>query len=169
MTKNTKDTAELIRAAYNGHYGYCKRLIADGANVNGKDRQGFTALHCTAVHAEKSRETEIIELLLDNGANIDIQTWQMETALHMAIREFHLDAAKMLIERGANVNIKDNEGFTALHSAASFGYTDICKLLLEHGADINADDLDGNTALYWAEENGHIEARELLLSYGAAK
>lgn len=50
----------LIVAAANGDTAICKLLLSFGANVNAKDKNGWTALH----YATRDRQTEVVELLL---------------------------------------------------------------------------------------------------------
>lgn len=50
-------------------------------NINSKDEDGFTALHLAADRGH----LEIVKLLIDAGADLDIKTDDEETALHLGM------------------------------------------------------------------------------------
>ena len=74
---------------------------------------------------------------LDKGFQLSAMSW---SALHG-----QTEAIQLLIENGAEVNIKSGDGATPLHSAAFFGRTDVVKLLLENGANPQARNNEGAT------------------------
>ena len=84
-------------------------------------------------------ETEIVKLLIDNGADVNVRDdktgW---TVLMWATQRGHTDIAKQLIDNGADVNANYN-GQTALGLAStkSWGREDIMKLLIDNGAKDN--------------------------------
>jgi ankyrin repeat protein len=105
------DLNEALRiAAFNGDTEQVQTLIAEGANVNGRDENGETALMAAALIG-------------------------------------HLDTAEALIASGAEVNSVTVDGETALMAAAFAGQTEIVKTLLNSGAQINGTDFKGETAL----------------------
>ena len=65
----------LFRAAYNGHVDDAKYAIENGADVNGKGRNGWTAMHkaCAMGHLK------IITLLLNKGADVNLANKYGET------------------------------------------------------------------------------------------
>lgn len=88
--------------------------------------------------------TKIAELLLDCGANLDIQNSKGETALMYACRILHYDIVKLLVERGAQVNLKEKrDECTALMSTIEMwhsNYKDTILLIvavLAQSADVN--------------------------------
>jgi ankyrin repeat protein len=68
---------------------------------------GWTALHCLAYSCA---EPLVLDLLLDNGADIDIRNTQDMTLLHLLLdrREIPLELLRAFIDRGANVTAEDN-------------------------------------------------------------
>jgi len=58
-----------------------------------------------------------MELLLDNGANINAVNNGGCSTLHVAVNKQHLDCVKVLLDRGCDVNIQDTYGDTAQHDA----------------------------------------------------
>ena len=58
------------------------------------------------------------------------------TALHIAVKNGHLDVTKYLISQGAEVIKGNNEGWTALHIAVKNGHLDVTKYLISQGAEV---------------------------------
>lgn len=79
-----------------------------------------------------------MKLLLDNGADANIQGEDGETALYAAAIQGHKNVVQILLDRGANVNAKGGEFNSALQAASATGNEDVVQLLLDYGADINA-------------------------------
>ena len=52
-------------------------------------------------------------LLIEAGANLDVQDDDGKTALMYAVQKIHLEAIKYLIEYGADITLKSKEGLTA--------------------------------------------------------
>jgi ankyrin repeat protein len=78
-----------------------------------------------------------------------------ETALHYAIVESNLEAARVLLAHGADVNARDHGGKPPLLNAAIVGNPDVVKFLLSRGADPTLQDENFDTALHyalWAKE-----------------
>jgi ankyrin repeat protein len=84
------------------------------------------------------------------------------TALLLASRDGHLNAAKLLVEVGADVNLADPNGMTPLLMALTNGQLDVAKFLLEHGANPSRADWWGRAPL-WAA----VDARNLAVRSGA--
>ena len=72
------------------------------------------------------------------------------TALHWAIYENKVDAAKRLLEYGANAEAKTLHGRTALHVACILGEDKMCAVMISAGASVNALDLERNTPVHYA-------------------
>ena len=84
------------------------------------------------------------------------------TALLLASRDGHLDAARLLVEVGADVNLADPNGLTPLLMALTNGQVSVAKLLLQHGADPHRSDWWGRQPL-WAA----VDIRNLAVRSGA--
>ena len=56
---------------------------------------------------------EIIQVLLEHGAEINAQDTDGQTALHYACSVGHENVIKVLLENKANVDVQDNDGNTA--------------------------------------------------------
>ncbi|XP_027775345.1 uncharacterized protein LOC107030791 isoform X2 [Solanum pennellii] len=92
----------LHKAARKGDVADIKKCIAEGANVNGKDQNGWTPLHRAAF---KGR-VEVAKVLVNNGAKLDVVDYVGYTPLHLAIEAGQEDVAIYLIAQGAKANLK---------------------------------------------------------------
>ncbi|PKY44925.1 ankyrin [Rhizophagus irregularis] len=95
-----------------GNVQIVKKLIDEyDVKIDYKDNLGREAIHHAAIIGNK----EMIELLFEKGANINVQdNWDKFTSLHHAAKEGHVNVVKYLINAcRANVDIKDNHGKTA--------------------------------------------------------
>lgn len=84
-------------------------------NLKIKNEKKQTPLH-VAVLVENQ---ETVELLINKGADLNINGNAGQTPLHVAIRTKNQDAIKLLIEKGADLKIKDNYNQSALDLATS--------------------------------------------------
>lgn len=79
---------------------------------------------------------EIVEALIENGADINITCLYGETALHKAYQSDKIDIVKILIKNGADVNIKNDIKQTALYYALEYGKEEIADILMKNGANL---------------------------------
>ena len=98
---------------------------------------------------------EIVQLLLDHGADIHAQD---DDPICWASRYGHLEIVQLLLDHGADVHACDDY---PLRWASYNGHLEIVQLLLDHGANVHARD---DYSLRWASANGHTTIVELLRS-----
>ena len=72
------------------------------------------------IEATSNGDLEMVQLLLENGANIEARDQRGETALMMAIRKDDLEMVQLLLEHGANIEARDQRGETALMIAVYY-------------------------------------------------
>jgi ankyrin repeat protein len=144
------------------------------------------------LHFAVSRgDKNIVEILIEKGADINAKRNDNNTALHFAARRGSRDIVEFLLEKGADLSFKDNLGYTPLGWARKQGYNRVIALLLEHGAkeslhdaviagdieavkrflsegcDISSGDSEGLNPLHLAAMHDHSEIIELLIAKGA--
>lgn len=86
-------------------------LLDAGVSVN----SFFSTFNTTPLMCAVTNEAqcEILQLLLDRGADVDFKSHRGFTALHIAAIFTNTEAIKLLIERGAEISSKDKFGNTA--------------------------------------------------------
>ncbi|EJZ18012.1 ankyrin repeat domain-containing protein [Rhizobium sp. Pop5] len=114
--------------------------------------------------AAKSGDVAAIAAALDQGADIEEQD-KGATALLLAIRSSHPEAAELLIERGASVTKESGLGLP-LTAAVLNNSADLMRLLLAHGADPNAA-VRGERMLHFAVAGDCLDCVKVLVEAGA--
>ena len=138
-------------------------IFIDAKGVDAIVRDGRTVL----IYAAWNGSTEVVKLLIDNGADLNHKSNHGDTALMYAARDGHTDVVKFLIDNGVDLNHKNNGGVTALIYAARKEHTEVVKLLIDNGADLNHKNNFGGTALIYAAYKGDTELVKLLIDSGA--
>ncbi len=120
------DTA-LMAACIKGKLDVVKLLVVHGGEVNS---EGWTPLHYAAFEGR----TEVLKYLLDKGADKNAIAPNGYTALMLAVRGRHGDAARAMLYADPNVNLKTESGETALKLAREKGDAALVDLLKRAGA-----------------------------------
>lgn len=118
-----------------------------------------------AVH---QNNPDMMQTLLDHGANPDGLENQYPSPLVQAIALSRLEAVEALLEANANVNVMLPNGITLLHFAVQIGDASIVAVMLAHGALPDAVTLSGESVMSWAVRVNRIDLVSLLLEYGAS-
>ncbi|KAF4768676.1 hypothetical protein HAV15_002769 [Penicillium sp. str.  len=150
-----------LQAALEGGYqGLFKLLSGIGVSAS---ILGSNAVQTTP---EAGRQ-KIIKLLLDKGADINVQGGYYGNPLQAASRRGYLKIVKLLLDKGANVNTQGGYYSNPLQAASEAGYLEIVKLLLDKGAGINIQGGGFDNPLLAASIRGHQDIVKLLLGEGA--
>ena len=139
-------------------------LVAAGANVDARERDGTTAL----IHASFSGRLELVKALLAAGANPNARNNQGRTALINACEKKRLQVVRALLAAGAYADVRFN-GEPALIKASGEGHLKIVRALLAAGAEVDARDSHGSTALIRSSgygADGNVEVVRELISNG---
>ncbi|KAI6780066.1 Ankyrin repeat domain-containing protein 50 [Emericellopsis cladophorae] len=128
-----------------------------------RGRYDLKPLHLAALNGH----TQVVELLLKEGADVNAEGGGYSNALQAASSEGHAEIVRLLLEKGADVNAEGGVFGSVLRAASSEGHVDIAKLLLEKGADVNAESGISGNALRAASARGYTEIVRLLLEKGA--
>jgi Ankyrin repeats (3 copies)/Ankyrin repeats (many copies) len=118
--------------------------------------------------AAENGRMEMVEIAVQQGANINFADNHGETPLISAAREGHANVIKYLLKHGANINAKRSDGTNVLIAAAENGHIEVVRVLLSAGVDLRLENC-GEKALKAAERNGHKEIVQLLESSGVRK
>jgi ankyrin repeat protein len=167
---DTKNTA-LMNAIGSGNIDAVKLLINSGADIN--------AISTTADNTKKCpitmsfRHPNILELLIESGADIQIKLSQKKTPLHYVVDSMNVYnhdednffiSLCILLKNGADVNAIDLYKRTPLHLAFLSKRAVIA--LLENGANIHAIDHEGWKPLHRAY--GDIDLLKEFIKRGAS-
>jgi ankyrin repeat protein len=147
-----------------------KNILATGIDLNTilkpKDKmheQIFPLLFAIKYASCKN----IIRLLIEHGAKVNIQDNKGQTPLHYANRYNLPHSVEILIQNGADVNTQDNEGQTPLHYATSYNQDHSVEILIQNRADVNIQDNEGQTPLHYATRYNQDHSAEILIQNGA--
>ncbi|CAJ1052369.1 cyclin-dependent kinase 4 inhibitor B-like [Xyrichtys novacula] len=123
MTMSLED--ELTTAAVNGNSAEVEDLLRRGAQVNGLNRFGRTALQVMMMGS-----TPVARLLLTHGANPNVADSSTGlTPLHDAARTGFLDTVRLLVEFNANPQAVDNANCRPVDLARKYGNEDVVNFL----------------------------------------
>ncbi|RMJ16690.1 hypothetical protein CDV36_003647 [Fusarium kuroshium] len=141
----------LFYAVSLGYSSIVRCLLKHGANKEERDEYGWSLLICAVSILAYDTDRDMIELLLDEGADVEEKDKEGNTPLmHGA---WLLDTAEPLLARGADVNARNKHGVTPLMKAVLYkDNTDVVRLFLEHGADPMAKDETDRTAASQAKD-----------------
>ncbi|KAK0515443.1 hypothetical protein JMJ35_001477 [Cladonia borealis] len=188
-TTSKKETP-LLFAVKGGHFVVAERLLRcskDGDIVSAEDEQHQQAVH----HTTRTGSIEIFNLLMSNGAKINVENSFGWHPLHIATAYGHLPLVKRILEQGANIeeklgssSIKNNQthkivedgywaearwpypGSRPLHLACEYGHYEIAKYLISKGAKREATCSQGWQPLHHAAYIGSSPLVEMLLVSG---
>lgn len=148
---------QLVVVARAGQVELVRDLIASGTDVNARGANGVTPLIAAAGRPASGPssgtgggrggrgirpappQAEVVRLLLEAGAEVDLPADDGTTALMAAAVSGQADVARDLLEAGANPNAGFDAGVTSLMMAATEGHWDIVQELMEAGARVNRD------------------------------
>ncbi|XP_026072895.1 caskin-2-like isoform X4 [Carassius auratus] len=151
----TQKLLAKVKASKSKLLGSTKRL-----NVNYQDPDGFSVLH----HASLTGTTELLSLLLEAQAVVDIKDSNGMRPLHYAAWQGKADSVLMLLRSGAAVNNASHDGQIPLHLAAQYGHYEVSEMLLQHQSNPCILNKAKKTPLDLACEFGRVKVAQLLLS-----
>lgn len=159
-----EDKEYLLRqASANGELSNIQNLLARGADVNGKNKRGYTAL----ILAVRGEQSYAVKYLIGAGADVNAQDVDGDSPLMLAVTNGNAEFASLLLSSGADPDIKDPRGMTPLMQACALNKPDLAAILLKNRASVIVRDKDGNTPLLIAARSGSTEIVNLLLEAGA--
>ena len=145
-------------AAINGHFEVVDCLLQ--YEYYFKSTRANPPLHSISIAAGLGK-LEILEIMIKNGYDVNDESSNKVTPLHMAARMENFKIAKFLVQNKANVNAKTGNGSytdygnsTPLHDVAKNGDFEIAELLLQSGAQVDAVGYYNQTPLHFAADEG---------------
>ena len=162
---SNQSTLLHIAISYEASEEVVKALADSGVLINMQDGTKNTPLHI----AVETSSPEILQHLIQRGANVDVKNIHGETPLLKLLRSDRFSAQNVdcLLLNGADPKVADSRGETALHCAVFTDHTEVIDSLIKHGADVNAQTESGYTPLHNAVFQKNPKATFLLLRAGA--
>ena len=153
----------LMVAAFYGNIPIMEMLLDNRSDVNARNEENRkTALH----YAAGKYSLKATALLIDKGADVNVQNQHGKTPLMTAIFSETLQIVELLMDNGADIGPYDNlNSETALNYAAKQSSGKTLRLLIEKGVDVNLK--VKYTALMTAAWYGHVNNVLTLIEAGA--
>ncbi|XP_033225980.1 serine/threonine-protein phosphatase 6 regulatory ankyrin repeat subunit C [Belonocnema kinseyi] len=155
----------LLLAVEAGNQSMCRELLAQQApdQLRATTPAGDSALHLAA----RRRDVDMVRILVDYGALVDMQNGEGQTSLHIASAEGDETLVKYFYGVRASASTADHQDRTPMHLAAENGHASIIELLADKfKASIFERTKDGSTLMHIASLNGHSECATMLFKKG---
>jgi len=138
-------------------------LVAKGADLNAKNKLGYTPLLCAIGRDQIPLAKFLVEKGCDVNCTIDVPGRNKGlTPLHAAVGTGYTEMVDLLAGKGAKVNAQMDDGNSPLHIAAIYNYPKAAKVLLQHNADLQLRNQKGQTPLAAAQAAGNQAVVEIL-------
>jgi ankyrin repeat protein len=173
MRKREKNNLLLHEAVRGNRRDIVADLVSrDGNNkelVNSSDGFAQTPLHIAASNGF----TELVQLLLQNGADVrqvDRNSW---TPLHSAANAGQFAICKILLEHGSEASALTDAGTTALHYLVRHTtddaelFREVLTMLINQGCEVDSQNKYGETPLHQASFRGKKQSVEFLIEHSA--
>ncbi|CAK9807631.1 ANK2 [Anthophora plagiata] len=175
LLKEQEDTIGYRDRTLRNALHYCMDAGTGGAVaaaapelVNAPDAEGHTPLHLAVI----AGDTQLVAVLLANGADVNAKDLEGHSVLHWATVCGEAECVRLVLAAGARPSTPDLRGGSPLHYAAQCCGSaataelavpkkvglKVLQTLLEFGADVNAKDEDGRQPILWAASAGSVEA-----------
>ena len=138
-----------------------EKLLDEGADVDSTLRR--TSLHAAAANGN----LEILELLIDRGADVNLQDIHGRVPLFVALAEHQIEAARRLSEADTDAGVRTSDGSTLLMEAVRAEDDGLVRWALDGGVDVNAIRPEKNhaTALMIAARKGNSRSCDCCWSW----
>ena len=161
----TPETYRSLACAF-GFSKFLKEPALSTLEVN--QRHKFETFDYTLlVVATECGHDQIVQLLLDQGADLNAESGKFDNAFGTAVYKRHDHLVQVLLDNGADVNAQGGEYGNALQAASFSGCEEIVQTLLDKGSDVNAHGGYYGNALQAASYRGHHKVVRLLLNHNA--
>nr|QQY02505.1 transient receptor potential cation channel 3 [Cryptocotyle lingua] len=147
-------------------------LVVHGAELNGQDANGWTALHYAAI---RGNEVATRQLVQEPGIDIELEDHDLMRPIHMASLHKEVEITRQLLMVNADPLAMTQSGCTPLHFACATGDLELVQLILDAimirfkstSSPFNITNRDGESPLHWAVANGYAEVARFCIEHGA--
>ncbi len=173
MAQNTaaisKSSQKMLNAIRNNDGETVRRLLKPGLFRSAVDVNETTNHMSFLIFAIQCASSEIIDILLDAGADIHMTGgWERSPAVWHCVTYGKVSTLKRLVQSGVKLNdvFSYNKKSVLMH-AVEYMNLEIAKYVADNVGDLDVQDEQGRTALMYAVRNGNVEMLSYLLSKGA--
>lgn len=150
---NDGNTPLMNAAASSADMEVLNILLATTKDVNHANKKGVTAL----AQALKSNNAEVVKLLIDKGANVNVLDANEDNLTTYLIQSYNPQKAedfeskiKILTDKGFSIASPQKNGNTVYHLAVAKNDVSLIKLVERFGVNVNSKNSEGMTALHKA-------------------
>ncbi len=156
---------DWLKILEENNYVAVKKHVKSGANLQESNDHDESVL---ALAIKMKCDHDIIDLLIENGADIFHLDDEGVSILDFAIAYNNHDIVKRLIEQGFDINKTHRKsGFTPAMAAVCYNRYEILKTLIEKKADLNSRDTSGFTAYTFAKKMRKQKMMDILIENGS--
>jgi len=142
--------------------------VVEAVLATGVNKEAYLGGKTPLLLSAETGDIATAEVLLREGARIDAQDYEKQTALRLVAKKGHDTMVTLLANNGANKDEVDENRRTALHHAAWNGHDSTVQRLVEVlGVDMEATDKIGSTSMHYAAGGGHNNTLKQLVNIGA--
>lgn len=154
----------LARACVRGDVQKVKeRLSQDPSSKFVPDDLGDLPLH----HAAINGHTEVVQLLLNAGCDVNCQNTESRRPLHVAARQGFVETVRVLIETpGCDIDCRDGSGDTPLYDAVRHEQAQVAQVLIKAAAEVECENDYGARPFRYAVVHSQFEIARSLLDAG---
>lgn len=122
--------------------------------------------HTPLFEACKQNHAEMVELLLNRGANILARNSRNDTVMCQVGWHGHTRIGEILLDHGADIDAVNDFRYSALHECCDHGHVEMALMLLRRGARFDMFNKWNNAPIHQACRSGHIKIVRKLLESG---
>lgn len=160
--------AAIGPAAFRGDDAAIKLYLAQGANVDSLSKQADKYDVTPLMLAAEAGHDDIVRLLIEHGAGVNITDSRGLTPLHKACKNGRVHTVQLLIESGAAVVTADSRGQVAVVTAVLGNHAEVARTLLHESALAgHFEKWHRSAMLHLAVEKNLLETAQVLLECGA--
>lgn len=142
---------------------FVKLFIKNNVQINIEHKWGGQAIHW----AVRKNKPQIIELLIQAGADVNAPAYNNYSPLHYAVEDNDFSLVKLLIKNGANINILNRFDRSPIFLVIGNENIEILKFFIDNNADVNRRAWWRWTPLHVAASRGNLEIVKILVENNA--
>lgn len=159
---NAQDVDGMAPLHYVTNEVIAQKLLDENANINKRANDGATPLCMAAKHGNSN----IVKVLMSNGAKLRIKTRNGWTIFHFSALSCNVKTTRLIYKQYKDVYDIDYCGRSPLHYSAESGDVFTTLFFIKHGCDPNLPDKAGMTPLHFAASTGNLASARLIINQG---